>query len=115
VKFLSVVTFDRQGPNPHENPDTPARMGALIDEMRKKGVLLDTGGRAEEMLEMRITRKNGNVAVTDGPFTESKEIVGGYALLEVKDRDEAIAWTDRFLSLLGTGTCYLHEVSQPPE
>jgi hypothetical protein len=55
------------------------------------------------------------VSVTDGPFTEAKELAGGYALLEVTGRDVAISWTDRFLSLLGTGTCYLHEVVQPPE
>lgn len=115
MKVLSIVTFDRHGPQPHEDPDTPPRMEALIAEMREKGVLVDTGGRANEMLEMQITRKNGSIAVTDGPFTETKEIVGGYALLEVKDRNEAIAWTDRFLGILGTGTCYLHEVSRPPE
>lgn len=115
MKVLSIVTFDRSAPHPHESPDTPARMAALIAEMREKGVLLDTGGRANEMLEMQITRKNGGLAVTDGPFAETKEVVGGYALLEVKDRDDAIAWTDRFLSLLGSGTCYLHEVARPPE
>ena len=86
MKFLSIVTFDRSGPHPHEIPGTPARLAAPIAEMREKGVLLDTGGRANDILEMQITRRNG-----------------------------AIAWTDRFLSLLGTGTCYLHEVSQPPE
>jgi hypothetical protein len=115
VKILSIVTFDRTAPHPHEDPDTPQRMAALINEMRAKGVLLDTGGRAGEMLEMQITRKNGDLSVTDGPFAESKEIVGGYAVLDVKDRNEAIAWTDRFLSLLGSGKCYLHEVFAPPE
>jgi hypothetical protein len=115
VKVLSIVTLDRNAPHTHENPDTPARMAALIAEMRAKGVLLDTGGRANEMLEMQITRKDGGLTVTDGPFAETKEVVGGYALLDVKDRDDAIAWTDRFLSLLGTGTCYLHEVVQAPE
>lgn len=115
MRILSIVTFDRQTPHPHEDSDTPARMAALIQEMREKGVLIDTGGRAGQMLEMRVSRKDGSLAVTDGPFAESKDIVGGYAVLEVEDRNEAIAWTDRFLSLLGSGTCYLHEVFQPPE
>lgn len=115
MRLLSVVTFDVGGAQPHNDPETPARMAQLIGEMRGKGVLVDTGGRDGEMFEMKIARKNGGISVTDGPFTEAKELVGGYAVLEVKDREEAIAWTQRFLDLLGTGTCYLHEVSPPPE
>ena len=66
------------------------------------------------MLELSVARKNGQTSVTDGPFAESKEVVGGFALMDVKDRDDAIAWTKRFLDVLGTGTCYLHEVSPTP-
>jgi hypothetical protein len=82
--------------------------------MRAKGALVDTGGRDADMLELSIVRKNGKTTVTDGPFAESKEVVGGFALLEVKDRDDAIAWTNRFLDVLGSGKCYLHEVSSTP-
>lgn len=62
-------------------------------------------------LELRYSRKNGKDTVTDGPFTEAKEVVGGYALFEVKDRDDALAFTRRFLDVAGDGTCELHEVS----
>jgi hypothetical protein len=82
--------------------------------MRAKGALIDTGGRDNEMLELSVARKNGRTTVTDGPFAESKEVVGGFALLDVKDRADAIAWTNRFLEVLGEGTCYLHEVSPTP-
>jgi hypothetical protein len=115
VKILSVLTFDANAPHPHEDPDCPDRMEGLVREMRAKGVLLDTGGRAGQMLEIKIARKNGKTSVTDGPFTEAKEVVGGYALLEVKDREEAVAWTHRFLDVLGSGTCYMHEVFTGPE
>ncbi len=89
-------------------------MGELIAEMRAKGVLLDTGGRPGEMLEFKMTRKNGRTTVTDGPFAEAKEVVGGYALLEVADRSEAEAWTKRFLEVVGEMTCYMREVMSPP-
>jgi hypothetical protein len=68
------------------------------------------------MMEFRVTRKDGRNAVTDGPFAESKEVVGGYAVLEVKDRAHAVAVTNRFLETLGVNaTCDLYEVFPPPE
>lgn len=88
-------------------------MGALIAEMQSKGVLIDTGGRLPQGLQMSITRKNGTDTVTDGPFAESKEVVGGFALLNVADRAEAIEWTGRFLDLVGDAKCILHEVTSP--
>jgi hypothetical protein len=115
MRFISILTFDRNA-NPHEDPQTPARMEELVAELRADGTLIDTGGRDSDMLELAITRKNGRTTVTDGPFAESKEVVGGYALLEFKDRDVAIAVTNRFLEALGAdATCYLHEVSPVPE
>ncbi len=62
---------------------------------------------------MKIARKAGGYTITDGPFTEAKEVVGGFALLEVSGRDEAIALTRRFLDLVGDATCHLHEVTAP--
>jgi hypothetical protein len=114
MKILSVLTIDRDNGHPPDDPTIPERMGRLIEETRAKGVLVDTGGRNTDMLELSIARKNGKITVTDGPFAESKEVVGGFALLEVKDRDDAIAWTSRLLDILGNAKCYLHEVSPTP-
>jgi hypothetical protein len=114
MKILSIATLDRAVGHPHEDPSIPERMAQLMAEMRAKGALIDTGGRDNEMLELSVARKNGRTTVTDGPFAESKEVVGGFALLDVKDRADAIAWTNRFLEVLGEGTCYLHEVSPTP-
>lgn len=115
MKYLSMVTLAKDEQHPHDDPTIPERMYALIQEMRAKGVLLDTGGRDPDMPSMKVARKNGSISVTDGPFAESKELVGGFALFEVANRDEAIAWTDRFLQILGTGSCTLFEVSPTPE
>ncbi|HEY2474351.1 MAG TPA: YciI family protein [Candidatus Cybelea sp.] len=114
MKILSIVTLDRTNGHPHDDPTIPERMGRLVEEMRAKGALVDTGGRDTDMLELSVARKNGKITVTDGPFAEAKEVVGGFALLDVKDRADAIAWTNRFLDVLGSGTCYLHEVSPTP-
>lgn len=113
MRILSYFTIDpatKAVPTYHDFE----RMSALAGEMREKGILIETGGRDADMLDMRIERKNGNVSVTDGPFAESKEVVGGYAMLEVKDREEAIVWMQRFLDLVGDATCYLHEINVAP-
>lgn len=114
MKVLSIMTLDPERNGPPDQGEIE-RMERLIVEMRAKGVLLDTGGRPGDMLEFKVARKNGRSTVTDGPFAEAKEVVGGYALLEVKDYDDAIVWTDRFLDVTGDGvTCYVREVISPP-
>lgn len=115
MKFISIVTVDPTAhPHTSPSPETMERMGKLIAEMRAEGALIDTGGRTPDMLELSVSRKNGSTTVIDGPFAESKEVVGGFALFDAKDRTDAVAWTERFLDVLGDGTCYLHEVSPTP-
>ena len=114
MKVLSIMTLDAERNGPPSTDEMEA-MERLIAEMRSKGVLLDTGGRPGDMFELKVARKNGRSTVTDGPFAEAKEVVGGYALLEVKDRNDAVAWTNRFLDVIGDGvTCYVREVVSPP-
>lgn len=114
MKILSIMTIAPTAASEPPSQKEIERMGAFMAEMRSSGALIDTGGRMPDMLELIIARKNGNTTITDGPFTETKEVVGGYALLEVKDREEAIGLTNRFLDLVGSGTCHLHEVGPPP-
>jgi hypothetical protein len=114
VKVLSIMAVDPSRNGPPSTHEIEA-MERLIAEMRAKGVLVDTGGRPGDMFEIKVSRKNGSSTVTDGPFAEAKEVVGGYAVLEVKDRDDAVAWTNRFLDVTGDGvTCYVREVISPP-
>jgi hypothetical protein len=66
------------------------------EEMGAAGVLVALDGLTPPAtMSARITRENGKIKVTDGPFTEAKEVVGGYYVLEVKSREEAIAWASR--------------------
>src|SRR6185312_1941498 len=90
MKFVSIYTYD-----PDTMPDTPdmakyAEMGALIEEMRAAGVLLDTGGTSPTGVSMRVRRTGSDVTATDGPFTETKELIGGFAILNVDSKAEAL-------------------------
>ena len=110
MRVLSIMTLDPSSKRPPTQEDMQ-RMGTFIAELKAKGALIDTGGALPGSLEVRVARKDGRDTITDGPFTESKEVVGGYALFEVSGRDEALALTRRFLDLVGDATCELHEVS----
>ena len=113
MKVLSILTHDAS----KQNGPVPAdyeKMAEFAQECKRKGVLIDTGGRMPNQFELIVSRKNGKTTITDGPFTEAKEVVGGYALMEVKDRDDLIAWTNRFLDLIGDATCHIHEVESGP-
>jgi len=80
-----------------------AAMGRLIDEMAKAGTLIATDGLQSSSKGARVRRSKGKTTVTDGPFTEAKEIVGGYAIVEAKSKAHAIELAKRFLEVVGEG------------
>ncbi|MER6676513.1 YciI family protein [Streptomyces sp. NPDC000983] len=115
-RYLSLVQIDEKTA-PAEGPseDLMRRMGELIEEMTKAGVLLDTAGLTPTAQGARVRYEGGETSVTDGPFTEAKEVVGGYALMQCKDRPEAIEWTKRFLRVHEahwTVTCEVREIAE---
>ncbi len=85
-------------------------MGKFIEEITKAGVMLATDGLQPSSKGARVKLSGGKVTVTDGPFTESKELVASYALFQVKTMAEAIEWTTRFLNVLGEGECELRPI-----
>jgi hypothetical protein len=78
-------------------------MGRLIGEMTAAGVLLATEGCLPSSRGARVRRSNGKTTVIDGPFTEAKEVIGSFALIQVKSKEEAIGWTRRFIEVVGEG------------
>ena len=91
-------------------------MGKLIEEMARAGTLIATGGLEHSSKGFRVRRTGDKVTVTDGPFADAKEVIGGYAIIEAKSKDEAIALTKRFLSVAGEGESEvrpLHEAQLP--
>jgi hypothetical protein len=89
------------------------RMGRFVAEITEAGVMLDTNGLHPSARAKRVRLADGKVAVIDGPFTESKELVASYAVFQVKTMDEAIQWTTRFLKVLGQGECELRPIFEP--
>ncbi|MER7465857.1 YciI family protein [Streptomyces sp. NPDC097981] len=100
-RFLSMIRIDEQSlPAVTEfPPEFGQRMGALLEEITKAGVMLDTAGLLPTADGTRVTWSGGKLSYTDGPFTETKEVVGGYAILQAKDKAEALEWTKRFLEI----------------
>lgn len=99
MKFLSMVRVQETGQLPSER--LMQEMGKLMEEMIRAGKLVSTAGLMPSAQGKRMRSKFGKLSVTDGPFTETKEIVGGFAVLEAKDMDEAMALTKRFLEAHG--------------
>jgi hypothetical protein len=112
VKFISIWKPDPKAWNAQPDEKQMAAMGQLIGEMMSSGVLLDTGGVSDGGSSLRVQRTGGTFAVTDGPFTETKELVGGFAIFKVNSKEEAVALTRRFLEIAGDGISELHEVGE---
>jgi hypothetical protein len=79
------------------SPALMERMGTLIEEMREKGVLLETAGLTPTSQGIRVHWHRKRLSTTDGPFAEAREVVGGYFLLKARDRTEAAEWMKRFV------------------
>ena len=97
MKFMIIVKATPES----EREEMPKQemfdaMGAYHEELMKAGVLLDAAGLKPSSKGRRITWKNGEKTVTDGPFTEAKELVAGYTIIETKTREEAMEWASRY-------------------
>jgi hypothetical protein len=98
-------------------PPTPERMeemGRLIEELVNEGKLLQTDGLLGTSKGARVRLDNGKFTVTDGPFTESKELIAGYAILNVASLQEAIELAQRFLKVAGDGESEIRQMHDAP-
>lgn len=90
-------------------------MGNLIEEAMKEAWLLATEGVHFGTTGVRVHRSaRGKLTVTDGPFAEAKEVIGGYALLKASSREEVVERTRRFLEVVGQGTCEIYQLFELP-
>lgn len=95
------------------SPELLERMGKFIEEVTKAGVLVMTEGLMPSAHGTRVRVSGNQAMVTDGPFTESKELVASYAILEAKSMEEAVEWTTKFLKVLGEGECEIRPIFDP--
>ncbi len=112
MRFLTIFQSPERDMPPTEAE--MATMGAFIEEAARAGWLVTTEGCLPTRLGARVRQTNGDVTVTDGPFTEAKEVVGGFAIIQAGSKDEAIALTRRFLSVAGDGECEIRQLYEAP-
>jgi hypothetical protein len=110
MRFFGYTMGDPSAPMSPPTPELMAEMGNFIEEATKAGVLLAAGGLAPFEEATRVTYADGKFTVVDGPFTEAKELIGGWALMEARDKDEAVEWTKRFLAIAGAGESTIRQV-----
>ena len=120
MRFMGLLKADE-----HSEAGAPPskelmeKMGTFMEEITRAGVLLATDGLQPSSKGARVRLSGGKVTVTDGPFTESKELIASYAMFDVKSKEEAIEWTTRFLQVLGEGECEIRPLFEasdfPPD
>ncbi|HJX15537.1 MAG TPA: YciI family protein [Candidatus Deferrimicrobiaceae bacterium] len=97
MRFMIIVKASRDseaGVMPEES--LIAEMATYHEELKKAGALLDASGLTPSTKGWRIKYSKGKRTLIDGPFAETKELIAGYTLIQVKSREEAIEWTKRF-------------------
>jgi hypothetical protein len=92
------------------SPEHMAEMGKLIGELAQSGVLLATDGLQGSAKGARVKQSDGKVTVTDGPFTEAKELIGGFAIFKLESKAEAVELTRRFLKIAGDGEVEIRQM-----
>lgn len=99
MKFLMMIKH----PESYRHEEVPKglmeAMGEFVGESMKSGILKDTAGLKPTSEGFRVRLKKGQLKVSDGPFTEAKEVIGGYALVEVPSKEEALEVARQFMDL----------------
>jgi len=99
MKYLMMIKHAESYRNQAIPKSLSDAMGKFVDENIKKGILKDTGGLKPTAEGFRVRSSKNKLTVTDGPFTEAREVVGGYAMVEVPSREEALKVARDFMEL----------------
>jgi hypothetical protein len=114
MRFLGLLKADEQSESgAPPSKELMEKMGKFMEQITKAGVLIETAGLQPSAKGARVRVSGGKATVIDGPFTESKELVASYAILEAKSLAEAVEWTTRFLKVLGEGECEVRPLFGP--
>ena len=113
MRFISLYTPKNSTTAP--SPAVIAEMGKLVEEGRRSGWLLATEGVCTGTQAFEVRSTEGECSIKDGPFTEAKELIGGYAVLQASSREEVIGLTKRFLKVAGDGVCVIQQLYEPTE
>ena len=114
MRYISLFTHEKKNNVPPTEAEMTA-MGKLIEDGMKAGWLIATEGVQFGQEGVRIHKdEGGDISVTDGPFTEAKEVIGGYALMRARSKAEVVELCRNFLKAVGQGTCEVHELFEQP-
>lgn len=112
MRFLSIYkSVETNTPPTREHL---AKMEKLIEDGMKSGELLATEGCLPSAMGARVRLSGGKLTVTDGPFTESKELIGGFAILQANSKEEAVEMARKFLNVVGEGECEIRQLFEAP-
>lgn len=114
MRFLCLYKPSKSEGTPPTQQEM-ADMGKLIEEQMKSGTLLATEGCLPSAKGARVRLSGGKYTVTDGPFTESKELVAGFALIRANSKEEAIEQVKNFLKVAGDGETELRQIFEAPD
>lgn len=112
MRFMTLYKPGKEDVPPSQ--EVMAGMGRLIEEMVKAGTLIATDGLQSSAKGARVRISEGKFTVTDGPFTETKELIAGYAIIEAKSKQHAIELTKRFLEVMGEGESEIRLMHETP-
>lgn len=98
MRFMMLVIhkdYEKTAPGTMPDPQAIVAMGKYNETLQKAGVLLELNGLHPPSAGARVSFSRGKPHVTDGPFIEAKEVIGGYWLIQAKSKEEAIEWAKR--------------------
>ena len=108
MRFLSIYKCPERNTPPSQ--EEMAKMGKLVEDWMRSGRLLATEGCLPSALGARVRIEGEKYNVSDGPFTEAKELVGGFAILDAPSKAKAIEYVKEFLQVVGQGECELRQL-----
>lgn len=111
MKFFIYIAMTPGQGMPRKGPPSPEEMAEIArfhEEQMKAGTIVATGRLGGTT--MRVRREGDDVVVTDGPFIEGKELIPGFTIIDVPDREEALAWATRYRDMMGMPELRIAEI-----
>ena len=113
MRFMMLYKPGRESTAPPTQKEM-AEMGEFIEEMARSGALIATDGLQHSSKGARVRVSDGKFTVTDGPFTETKELIAGFAIVQARSKQEAIELAKRFLKVVGEGESEIRLMQDAP-
>lgn len=111
MRFMMLYKPGRESGRPPSQEQVQL-LGELIEEGMRNGTLISTEGLRDSSKATRVRVVGGDFVVTDGPFSEAKELIGGFAIMQLNSHEEAIESTKRFLALMGEGETEIRQIDE---